>query len=78
MATESIKAIHSHDMKTYLARLGVLDDVLKGNSRCAICKKTVTPETISCLYPENGQVMFVCDNASCAESLMKTRGAANA
>lgn len=78
MTTEPIKAIHSQDMKTYLASLGVLENVLKGISRCAICEKPVTLETIACLYPENTQVMFVCDNASCVESLMKIRGTTDA
>ena len=73
MSTEPIKAVDSQDMETYLASLGVLDEVLKGNCRCAMCDKPVTLKTISCLYPENGQVMFVCDSAICVESLMKAR-----
>ena len=73
MRTEQINAVHSDDLERFLADLRVLDDVIAGNCRCRICGRVVTVECIAALYPENRQVMFVCDDTGCLDAVIRSR-----
>ena len=77
MASEKIQAVHSDDIETYLQELGVLDAVQKGACVCAVCRRSVTLDNIACLYPENGEVQFICSDPRCVDAIIKRRGVAN-
>ena len=73
MGIDKMRAIHSKDMEQYLKSLGVLDNVKAGKYKCEFCNNQITISGISCIYPENKQVKFCCNNAQCYEAIIKKR-----
>lgn len=65
MEKEDLKTIHEKDLKAYLEKIGVFASVEKNETRCEFCNETITLENIYALFPNLGQVKFVCDKPIC-------------
>jgi len=78
MFTETMRAVHSDDITSLLTSLGILDGVNSGEFKCSVCGEPVTVESISCIYPENDQVMLLCDKTNCVEELFDRRAQGDA
>ncbi|MGH9516017.1 MAG: hypothetical protein ACRD3P_10115 [Terriglobales bacterium] len=74
MATKSvISAVHDDDLTKFLAGLGVLSQVVNGEARCKFCRGTVTMENLVAVFPESGDIKFVCDRPGCLALLAQHR-----
>lgn len=65
MEKENLKTIHEKDFKAYLKKIKVLDLVENGKAKCKFCDEIITLKNIYSLFPESGQVRFVCEKSAC-------------
>jgi aspartate carbamoyltransferase regulatory subunit len=65
MEKETLKTLHETDLEEYLQRIGILDEVKREAVKCKFCGTIITLDNIHVLFPESGQVKFVCDNPKC-------------
>lgn len=72
-AKTSIAAVHDDDLKKFLESLGVLGDVTNGKAKCKFCRDVLTLESLAAVFPESGDVKFVCDKPGCLSSLTEHR-----
>ena len=74
-----ISAVHDDDLVGFLKGLGVLAEVERGRAKCKFCREAVTLDNLAAVFPESGDVKFVCDKPGClkklAESRVEMRGA---
>jgi len=68
-----VQAVDDDGLRSLLERLEVLDSIGR-DARCSNCGSMVTLETISAVYPENGEVRFICSNGKCAAAVAQTDG----
>ena len=64
-ANNIIKAIHDEDLERVLRRLGLYEKLIRGELRCAICGRPLSPKNIGGLYKENGEIKLVCNRIEC-------------
>lgn len=69
MEKETLKTLHEQDLERYLEKLGVLSSVNDGSAKCKFCGDTLRLDSIHALFPESGQVKFVCNKPACIKSL---------
>lgn len=63
-----VQAVDDRGLKKLLTALGMLD-TLGSTARCARCGEAVMLTTIAAVYPEDGQVRFLCANGKCANAI---------
>ena len=61
----AISAVLDEKMATFLSDIRELGRVQSGNAKCAVCKSTVTLETIALVVPAGNHVDYVCDKELC-------------
>jgi len=66
-----ISAVHEENLLELIKGLDLLKDLEAGIIRCKFCGKKITPQNLQSLYPENNEVIFVCDNIECFEQALK-------
>lgn len=69
MEKETLKTLHEKDLEQYLQKLGVLEIVQSGAAKCKFCHDIIRVGNIHVLFPESGQVKFVCDKPQCIKEL---------
>src|ERR1039457_7270513 len=69
----SIAAVHDDNLTEFLDSLGVLSEVTKGRAKCKFCHGPVTLDNLAAVFPESGDVKFVCDKVGCLPSLTEHR-----
>ena len=69
----SISAVHDDDLVQFLDGLGVLADVESGSAKCKFCRQSVDLENLVAVFPESGDVKFVCDRQGCLAHLAEHR-----
>jgi hypothetical protein len=72
-AKATISAVHDDDLFGFLNGLGVLNDVKNGNATCKFCDQTVSLENLVAVFPEGGDIKFVCDRQGCMAYLGEHR-----
>ena len=60
-----IYAVHDRDIKEFLAELGLLDRVIKGELKCAQCGCVLSLENIGIITILRGDSKICCDNIEC-------------
>lgn len=74
MATKSIiSAVHDDDLVGFLDSLGVLSDVKRGEVRCKFCREIISLDNLVAVFPESGDIKFVCDRPGCLAFLAQHR-----
>ncbi len=66
---QSVKAVHDDDLDALLESLGVRSRFLNGEITCKFCRGIVTKENLHSLFPQSGDIKFVCDRRECVEEL---------
>ena len=74
---QKIRAVHDNEINGLLSSLGILDEVEKGEYRCARCGTFITIENLGAIYPEGETINFVCERLSCLGKVNLYRGGAN-
>jgi hypothetical protein len=65
----SLRAVHDSDLREFLVSLGILDQVSQGVYSCAMCGIQIGIDNFGAIYPERGEICFVCDRTSCLAKL---------
>ena len=73
MEKETLRAVDDSDLKQLLDNLGVLKAVEAGTAKCKFCRDVVTLDNLAALFPEGGEVKFVCNKSKCIASLIEAR-----
>lgn len=75
MENKQIDAVLESDLEKLLKGLGIYDELVSGNLKCAICGEKVTQDNIMAIYPENGEIKLACDKPACQKIIKeKTNG----
>lgn len=73
MSKKKLKAVHDDDLIAFLEEVGVLDSLKAGRTTCKCCGEPLSIETLEALYPEHGEIRFVCSKPSCLFQLAEER-----
>jgi len=68
-----IAAVHDDDLVGFLDSLGVLSDVKRGDARCKFCRQVISLDNLVAVFPESGDIKFVCDKPGCLALLGEHR-----
>ncbi|MGA8493019.1 MAG: hypothetical protein WB711_21530 [Terriglobales bacterium] len=68
-----ISAVHDDDLVGFLESLGVLSDVKRGEARCKFCREVISLDNLVAVFPESGDIKFVCDRPGCLALLAEHR-----
>ncbi len=69
----NLKAMLDSDLDKLMDQLGMLELMNAGKLKCAICGKKITRENFYCLYVEEGEIKFCCNQVSCYEKVIKSQ-----
>jgi len=74
MTTKSIiSAVHDDDLVHFLEGIGVLAEVKSGRATCKFCRQSVDLNNLIAVFPESGDIKFVCDREGCLADLAEHR-----
>ena len=62
---EKIYAVHDRDLENFLASIGLLDRIKKGEITCAMCEDTITLDNLGFVSPIENDIEVCCDNSKC-------------
>lgn len=65
-----LNAIHERDIDTLLKKLNLKEDFDNGKIKCKFCNTVINKENIYSLFPESGDIKFVCDNPECINKML--------
>lgn len=69
MNKKTLNVIHDDNLELFLISIGAYDDIKKGNKKCKFCKENITFENLHSVFPESGNINFVCDSSDCIKLL---------
>lgn len=67
---KQLNAVHDNELVIFLEKMGIMNDIKKGNKKCKFCGERIVLEKIHSIFPDSGNVSIVCDNSACVKSLM--------
>ena len=67
--SENFQAIHSSDLRSYLAKVGVLVELENGRYNCFCCDAIITLINFRALTKHNGKLLFACNKEACVARL---------
>lgn len=70
-----IRAVHDVDLKLFLQKIGLLEDMEKGQLRCSFCGCLLTLDNFGGVYKENGQLKPFCQKTECYLEVLKRKNA---
>lgn len=73
MEKETLRTVDDSDLEQLLKNLGVLNAVKSGEAKCKYCKDVITLDNLIALFPEGGNVKFVCNKSECVASFIEAR-----
>jgi hypothetical protein len=62
---EKIYAVHDRDLEKFLAGIGLLERINRGEIRCATCEHTITLDNLGFVFPIKNEIEVCCDNPKC-------------
>lgn len=68
-----ISAVHDDDLVRFLDGIGALAEVESGRAKCKFCRQSVDLENLAAVFPESGDIKFVCDRRGCLADLAEHR-----
>ncbi len=73
VAKSVISAVHDDDLVGFLDSLGVLSDLERGEVKCKFCREVINLNNLVAVFPESGDIKFVCDKPACLARLAEHR-----
>ena len=68
---EKLQAVHDQDLEKLLEGLGILGKFKHGELKCKFCHHAITFNNLHSLFPQSGDIKFVCDSPNCVRELFK-------
>jgi hypothetical protein len=62
---QRILTVHEDNLEALLDKLGVLEDLKKGELRCAFCGGKLTKENLECIFNKDGKLGLCCEKLDC-------------
>ena len=69
----TIKAVHDTDLKSFLEKLGLMEDMKNGRLRCSFCHCILTFGNFGGVYKETGQLKPFCQKTECYLEALKRK-----
>lgn len=69
---EKIQAIHSRELKQFLADRNLLGPLIASTLRCHACGTVITLENFAAVTRKDGQLLFSCRKEACVRTLAAT------
>ena len=66
-----IRAVHERDLNNVFEKLGIKIQFEKGEFKCKFCKQKITHLNLYSIFPESGNINFVCDVSACVVAFAK-------
>lgn len=70
---EKIYAVHDRSLQTFLASIGLLDKMKKGEVKCTACEHSITLENLGFIFPYQGDIRVCCDDPKCYYQVISIR-----
>ena len=70
MRREIIKVIHCDQLYELFEKLGIKEEIEKGELRCGRCEEVITTDNFLCAYPRHGNIVICCTSRECRECLI--------
>jgi len=64
-----VAAVDDAGLEALLRELGVLDSIGE-TARCVRCGDLISLDSIEAIYPEDGEVRFVCNSGKCSTAFV--------
>ena len=64
----NVRAVWDDDLVGLLQSLGVLDMLIEGQIRCAVCDRNVDLDNLGALFGEDEEVQVTCDLTNCVRA----------
>ena len=64
-----MKAVYDRDLEQILANLGILDKLIAGELRCAVCGCQVDLDNLGTIFPHGDEVGVCCDSDRCVRTI---------
>ena len=64
---EEMEFLFEDDLIPTLEKLGLKENFLSGNIKCAKCGKVITNENLHSLFSEEGVIKIICSAKGCSE-----------
>ena len=62
-----LKAVWDDDLHELLDNLGVIDDLVAGETRCMACSRIVVLDNLGAIIPSSESVQITCDDSNCVK-----------
>lgn len=60
-----LSAVYDEDLELFLKSIGEYYKIVESKKKCKICNETITLNNIHAIFPEAGDVKYVCDKKQC-------------
>ncbi len=60
-----LRAIYDEEIKTFLQKLNLLQEIQNGERFCARCNKKITLENFGAVRKKNGEFFVYCNSPEC-------------
>ena len=67
--TDTVRAIHDDDLEAFAENLGILNSLLAGELRCAICGDAITLDSLHAFLPSGDEIRVICEKPFCVTKL---------
>ena len=68
---EKVRAVHDQDLEKLLDGLGILGKFKHGELQCKFCRGVITFDNLHSIFPQSGDIKFVCDSSKCVRTLSR-------
>jgi hypothetical protein len=65
-----IKGIFEDDLQQFLKSIGELSEIRAGKVKCKNCGNIITIENLAIVYPDSGDIKYICNNPECVKAYM--------
>jgi len=66
-----IRAVGEDHLEQYLASLGLLEALERGELRCGVCGCTITEDNLQCFYPHGDEIRVCCNKLACYNCIVR-------
>jgi len=66
-----LKIIHENDLLKLLDKFGLINKLNEGKLKCKFTREIISIENIYCIFPESGDIKFVCSNPEAIKAFVE-------
>ncbi len=70
MKRDRLSVVHEDNVEEFLARLGLLEDMVAGKLACQYCSKPLTLENFLAVAPRKRETVLACNTPVCYHAFL--------